>query len=74
MYGSRVHETVISDKSPESGITIHYVDEIYDNGEIIFSAKCLVDPADTTDTLAQKIHSLEYEHFSKVIEDVIKSS
>jgi phosphoribosylglycinamide formyltransferase-1 len=71
MYGSHVHEAVIASGSKESGITIHYVDEHYDNGDIIFQAKCNVDENETPETLAQKIHLLEYENFPVVIEDVI---
>lgn len=73
MYGSHVHEAVISAGQKQSGITIHYVDEVYDNGEIIFQATCEIEPVDNPDTLAKKIHSLEYEHFPKVIAQVVKS-
>ena len=73
MYGRAVHEAVIKGGDKESGITIHYVDEIYDNGRIIFQAKCSVKEEDTHETLAQKIHLLEHEHFSKEIEKIIKS-
>ncbi|HLK29947.1 MAG TPA: phosphoribosylglycinamide formyltransferase [Puia sp.] len=68
MYGNHVHEAVISAKEEESGITIHYVDDLYDHGKIIFQAKCLIDENDTAETLAQKIHALEHENFPKVIE------
>ena len=71
MYGSRVHEAVIESGDKESGITIHYVNPEYDEGKIIFQAKCNVDPDDDPDSLAQKIHQLEYEHFPKVIENLI---
>jgi phosphoribosylglycinamide formyltransferase-1 len=71
MYGSKVHEAVIATGEKESGITIHYVDEHYDNGDKIFQAKCTVLPDDTPDSLAKKIHALEYEHFPKVIEDYV---
>ncbi len=66
MYGSKVHEAVIAAGENESGITIHYVDELYDHGEIIFQAKCLVSDTDTTETLAQKIHALEHAHYPTV--------
>jgi phosphoribosylglycinamide formyltransferase-1 len=56
MYGHAVHNAVIKARGKESGITIHYVDEKYDNGEIIFQARCDVDPNETPETLAQKIH------------------
>jgi phosphoribosylglycinamide formyltransferase-1 len=71
MYGSHVHESVIANKEKESGITIHFVDENYDQGQAIFQAKCQINPDDTADTLAQKIHLLEYEYFPKVIEQVV---
>lgn len=72
MYGSRVHEAVIQSGDKESGISIHYVTEKYDEGNIIFQAKCDVLPDDTTETLAQRIHQLEYEHYPEVIEKIIK--
>lgn len=71
MYGSKVHEAVIRNRDPESGITIHYVNESYDGGDIIFQAKCKVDPSDTPDTLAEKVHALEYEHYPKIIEELV---
>jgi phosphoribosylglycinamide formyltransferase 1 len=71
MYGANVHEAVIAAGETESGITIHFVDEHYDNGDIIFQAKCNVSSSDTGDSLAEKIHSLEHEHFPKVIEQVV---
>ena len=71
MYGSHVHEAVIASGSKESGITIHYVDEHYDNGDIIFQAKCSVDENETTKTLAEKIHLLEYKNYPLIIEEVI---
>ena len=71
MYGEKVHEAVIRNKDPESGITIHYVNQYYDEGNIIFQARCKVDSSDTPETLAVKVHALEYEYFPKVIEDLI---
>ncbi|HUV00297.1 MAG TPA: phosphoribosylglycinamide formyltransferase [Bacteroidales bacterium] len=71
MYGSKVHEAVIRNRDPESGITIHYVNESYDEGDIIFQARCKVDPSDTPDTLAEKVHALEYEHYPKIIEELV---
>jgi phosphoribosylglycinamide formyltransferase-1 len=71
MYGNRVHEAVIANGDKESGITIHYVDEIYDHGQIIFQAKCDVLPDDTADTLAKRIHELEHKHFPRVIEEIL---
>jgi phosphoribosylglycinamide formyltransferase-1 len=71
MYGSRVHEAIIANGEKESGITIHYVDEIYDHGQVIFQAKCPVLPNDTASTLAERIHGLEHAHYSKVIEKLL---
>ena len=71
MYGDKVHQSVIDNKETESGITIHYVNEHYDEGEIIFQAKCVVEPTDTADDLANKIHALEYEHFPEVIKNIV---
>jgi len=71
MYGNYVHEAVLRNKDKESGISIHYVNERYDDGDIIFQAKCAVDRADTPQNLAEKIHKLEYEHYPKVIEDLL---
>lgn len=73
MYGARVHEAVIANKEPKSGITIHLVDEIYDNGKTLFQATCDITPNDTPETLAQKVHALEYEHFPKVVAEFCKS-
>lgn len=72
MYGAFVHEAVIANKEKESGISIHYVDELYDHGNIIFQAKCPVSNNDTADSLAQKIHALEHEHYPKVIAQVLQ--
>jgi phosphoribosylglycinamide formyltransferase-1 len=72
MYGSFVHAAVISAAEPESGITIHYVDEHYDHGDTIFQATCPVTPDDTPESLAQKVHLLEHRHYPEVIEAVVK--
>jgi formyltetrahydrofolate-dependent phosphoribosylglycinamide formyltransferase len=72
MYGSKVHEAVIAAGEKQSGITIHYVDELYDHGEIIFQATCEVAPHDTPETLAQKIHLLEHANYPGVIAAVIQ--
>lgn len=74
MYGHNVHEAVIANKEKESGITIHYVNDHYDEGQIIFQAKCEVSSNDTPDTLASKIHILEKEYYPKVIESIIKTT
>jgi phosphoribosylglycinamide formyltransferase 1 len=71
MYGEKVHESVIANHEKESGITIHYVNKSYDEGDIIFQAHCSIDTEDTPDTLAAKVHSLEYEYFPKVIEELV---
>lgn len=71
MYGKAVHEAVIHARDQESGITIHIVDEIYDNGKIIFQARCPVVELDTPESLAEKIHVLEHEHYPKEIERMI---
>lgn len=73
MYGDNVHKAVIENKEKESGITIHYVNEHYDEGQIIFQAKCDILPNDTADDLAAKIHLLEKEYFPKVIESIVIS-
>ncbi len=72
MFGHFVHEAVIANKETESGITIHYVDELYDHGEIIFQGKCVVEANDTADSLAQKIHILEHKHYPGVIESLLQ--
>ena len=71
MYGARVHEAVIAAKEKESGITIHWVNEHYDEGAIIFQAKCSIDANDTADSLANKIHALEHAHFAPTIEKLL---
>lgn len=71
MYGDKVHKAVVENKETESGITIHLVNENYDEGETLFQAKCTVLPTDTPDLVAQKIHALEYKHFPKIIEDLL---
>lgn len=68
MYGMHVHKAVIENKEKQSGISIHYVNEQYDEGDIIFQASCPVTEKDNPETLAKKIHQLEYEHFPKIIE------
>lgn len=71
MYGSHVHEAVVNNKEKESGITIHWVNEVYDEGNIIFQAKCEVDASDGAEDVANKVHKLEHEHYPKIIEQVI---
>ena len=71
MYGKYVHEAVVAHKEAESGITIHYVNEHYDEGAIIFQAKCDVDPSDTAEDVAAKVHDLEMKHFPEVVEHIV---
>ena len=71
MYGAKVHETVVAAKGKESGITIHFVDEIYDHGKIIFQAKCTLEENETAISLAKKVQALEYENYTQVIAALI---
>ncbi|SFF21473.1 phosphoribosylglycinamide formyltransferase [Thermoflexibacter ruber] len=71
MFGHKVHEAVIQAKEKESGITIHYVNERYDEGSIIFQAQCQVNEGDTPESLANKIHALEHEHLPRVLEKLL---
>ncbi len=72
MYGHHVHDAVIANKEERSGITIHFVDEVYDNGEIIFQVACPVNADDTPDSLASRIHMLEHSYFPEVIAGVLE--
>jgi formyltetrahydrofolate-dependent phosphoribosylglycinamide formyltransferase len=72
MYGRFVHEAVIEAKDKESGISIHYVDELYDHGQLIFQARCTIEAEDTAESLAQKINALEHEHYPQIVEKVIR--
>jgi len=74
MYGQFVHEAVVQAGDLESGITVHYVDEQYDNGDVIFQAACPVLDGDTAEKLASRIHEMEYLHYPVVIEKVLGSS
>ena len=71
MYGMKVHQAVVENKDTESGISIHYVNEKYDDGEIIFQAKCPVILSDKPEDVAIKVHELEYKYFPEVIEKVL---
>ena len=71
MFGMHIHDAVVANKEPETGITIHYVDENYDEGAIIFQTKCKVSPTDTAEDVAGKIHLLEMEHFPKVVDKLL---
>lgn len=72
MYGMHVHRAVIAAGERESGITIHYVNERYDEGEHLLQARCPVLADDTPERLAARIHGLEHEHYPKVVERVVK--
>lgn len=73
MYGDRVHEAVVAAGEKESGITIHYINEHYDEGNTIFQATCPVLSTDSPDDVAKKVHALEYEHFPQIIEQVLNN-
>lgn len=73
MYGLYVHKAVLENKETESGISIHYVNKNYDEGEIIFQAKCKVSPTDSPEDIAMKIHALEYKYFPKIIEQTVRN-
>lgn len=71
MYGGNVHRAVLESGEKESGITVHIVNEHYDEGRILFQERCAVEPDDNSETLARRIHELEYRHFPRVIEQYI---
>ena len=72
MYGERVHTAVLADKEPESGITIHFVNENFDEGEIIHQSKFKIDKGDDLEMMKFKVQQLEHGHFPKVIESLLK--
>ena len=72
MYGDRVHQSVLDSGDIETGITIHYVNENYDEGSIIFQRAVEVSKADTAESVANKVHQLEYKHYPKVIHQLLK--
>ncbi|MBE7629490.1 phosphoribosylglycinamide formyltransferase [Tenacibaculum piscium] len=74
MYGMNVHKAVKQNNETQTGITIHYVNENYDEGTIIFQAKTTLFPSDSAEDIAAKIHLLEQEHFPRVIEEVISKN
>jgi len=74
MYGENVHKAVIKNKEKQSGITIHYVNENYDEGNVIFQTKCIVEDTDTALTLAKKIHKLEHKYFPEIINAIINNN
>lgn len=71
MYGMKVHEAIVLAKEIETGITIHYVNEHYDEGEIVFQATCEVDETDTPEAIAGKVHILEHRHYPRIIEKLL---
>jgi len=71
MYGMKVHQAVKDNKENQTGITIHYVNEEYDEGNIIFQQSCPLNATDTPKDIAAKVHALEYEHFPRVIEQLL---
>ena len=71
MYGMHVHNAIVNHKEKETGITIHYVNEKYDDGAIIFQAKCEVKTADSADDVAKKIHFLEMKYFPEVVNSLL---
>jgi len=71
MYGMNVHNAVKEQNEKETGITIHYVNAHYDEGAIIHQAKTRIDPNDTAEDIAAKVHQLEYEHFPKIIDSIL---
>ena len=72
MYGYHVHEAVKAAGETETGITIHYINEHYDEGDIIFQASCPLTTEDTPETIAQKVHALEHRYFPEVVEGWVK--
>ncbi len=74
MYGDNVHKAVLENNEQKSGITIHYVNEKYDEGDIIFQDFCKINKNETIESLAKKIHKLEYIHYPKIIEKIINKS
>ncbi len=74
MYGMKVHEAVKNAGESKTGITIHLVNEHYDEGQIIFQASCNVMSSDTPETIASHVHALEYEHYPKIVEKWITTS
>ncbi|HWZ21837.1 MAG TPA: phosphoribosylglycinamide formyltransferase [Cytophagaceae bacterium] len=72
MFGMHVHNAVVANKESESGITIHFVNAHYDEGNVIFQTSCALEPTDTSEEVAKKVLSLEHTHFPRVIEEVIQ--
>lgn len=73
MYGNRVHEAVLKNSERETGITIHYIDENYDEGQIIAQFKTAIDPTESIETLLPKIRKLEHHHYPRIIEKLLRA-
>lgn len=73
MYGMHVHEAVKAAGDKETGITIHMVNENYDEGRIIFQARCALDESDSPENIASKVHALEYQYYPGIIESIVKN-
>ncbi|MCU4162692.1 phosphoribosylglycinamide formyltransferase [Carboxylicivirga caseinilyticus] len=73
MYGHHVHQSVVDNKEKESGITIHYVNEHYDEGQVIKQVSCKVEPSDSADDVAAKVHELEYIYFPQTIDELLNA-
>lgn len=73
MYGLNVHEAVIDAGETESGISIHLIDEVYDKGKILLQVKCSVLSGDTPESLAERVHQLEYHHYPQVIQQLLEA-
>ena len=71
MYGANVHKAVVEQKEEKTGITIHFVNEVYDDGKIIAQFETELKPSDTVEDVASKINELEMEHFPKVINELL---
>lgn len=71
MYGKKVHRAVIDNNEKESGISIHYVNEKYDEGDIIFQARCKVEPGDSPESLAERVHKLEHQYYPEVVDNLL---
>jgi phosphoribosylglycinamide formyltransferase-1 len=72
MYGMKVHQAVIENKETETGISIHFVNQKYDEGELVFQARCPVLPTDSAEDVAKKVHELEYQFYPVVIEKLLQ--
>lgn len=74
MYGMHIHRAIVNNKEKETGISIHYVNENYDEGAIIFQANVALTEEDTPETVAEKIHELEQKHFPEIIQTILENS